>query len=387
MSEVKNEKAIHLLDTWMSDESGYDESVYPVIAQRLAEEERLTDNMKKIQVTSRLTIDDVGLIANGAYAPLTGFMTYNQYRDVLEDMHLSNGTPWTMPITLAVSSDEIYEQELIDLYADDTFLARMNVTDIYKYDKREEARLVYGTEDENHPGVARLYQQGDVLLGGNLVISSRSSDWYPELSSPSEIKREFKDRGWKTIVGFQTRNPMHRAHEYITKCALELCDGLFIHPLIGELKADDLSAAIRMECYQALIENYYPKERVVWANLPMGMRYAGPREAVHHAIVRKNFGCTHFIVGRDAAGVGNYYEPYAAWDLFKELGDIGITPLFFHDAFYCKKCEQMTTEKTCPHDDKVTLSGTQVRQMIKEDRCLSPYVSRSEVCEVLRGTN
>lgn len=385
MSKAKNKKALRLLDAWMTDKSGYDKTVYPIIEQSLSEKECLTDNLPKIQVTSRLTIDDISLIVNGAYAPLTGFMTKEQYRQVIEHTSMPYNTPWTMPITLAVAKEDVpHYVDRVNLYDGDTFLAKMRVTDVYEYDKRREARIVYRTEDENHPGVARLYQQGDRLIGGDIVVEREQLE---KGNAPIRIREEFRVRGWKTIVAFQTRNPMHRAHEYITKCALEMCDGLFIHPLVGELKADDVPQSVRMECYQTLIENYYPYNRVAFAGLPMGMRYAGPREAVHHAIVRKNFGCTHFIVGRDAAGVGNYYKPYEAWDLFDRIGDLGITPLFFYDAFYCKKCGQMATEKTCPHrsEEHVTLSGTQVRQMLKNGESLPPEITRSEVYEVLKG--
>ncbi len=383
MNKTKNKKVIALLDEWMADKSGYDEYAYPIIERnRRVEEGCLIDNLPKIQVTSRLAIDDISLIANGSYAPLAGFMNYNQYRSVLEDMHLPDGTPWTMPITLPVSSEDIYSQDIVDLYDGHKFLATMNVTDVYPYSPLEEAHLVYGTDDANHPGVANLYKYSDgyVLLGGTILVETRDVQ-----NESMLVRSEFKTRGWKTIAAFQTRNPMHRAHEYITKCALELCDGLFIHPLVGELKADDVPQSIRMKCYQTLIENYYPYNRVAFAGLPMGMRYAGPREAVHHAIVRKNFGCTHFIVGRDAAGVGNYYKPYEAWDLFDKIGNLGITPLFFHDVFYCKKCGSMATEKTCPHNEKMTLSGTQVRQMLKDDEPLPPEITRWEVYEILKG--
>jgi len=348
--------------------------------------------LRTVALNSR-SLSDVELLATGGYSPLDGFMTQDDYRAVVDGMHLASGVPWPMPITLAVSDEQaaaIKEGEEVALTDESgRILGLLEVREKFGYDKKAEANGIYRTEDDAHPGVAVLYEQGDTLLGGPLrVIERPHYDDFPQYRlTPAQTRAAFAELGWKTVVGFQTRNPVHRAHEYIQKAAMEIVDGLLLHPLVGDTKAGDIPADVRMRCYEVLIENYYPEGRVVLSVNPAAMRYAGPREAVFHALVRKNFGCTHFIVGRDHAGVGKYYGTFDAQLIFNEIDPValGITPLMFEHSFFCKRCEGMGSAKTCPHqaEDRVFLSGTQVREMLAGGISPPPEFSRPEVAKVL----
>ena len=345
----------------------------------------------------RRQLSDLELIAVGAFSPLEGFLGEEDYRSVLQHMRLAGGLPWPLPVTLAVDEETAArchpgaEVALAD--EDGRPLAILEVAEKYRYDKPEAARLIYGTEDEDHPGVAAVYAQGEVALAGRVSVFDLSppGDFEGLKLSPRETRRVFRERGWRCVAGFQTRNPIHRAHEYLQKCALEIVDGLLVHPLVGETKEDDTPSQVRVRCYRALIERYFPGDHVLLAVWPGAMRYAGPREAVFHALVRKNYGCTHFIVGRDHAGVGDYYGSYDAHRIFDEFAadELGITPLFFEHAFFCRACGGMATPKTCPHeaDDRVALSGTAVRQMLARGEGLPAEFTRPEVAEILIGAS
>jgi len=348
--------------------------------------------MRQIQL-GPVSVSDIELITVGAFSPLTGFQGHADYESVVESMHLGNGLAWSIPITLAVGSEqarELHEGQEVALYeTPEHILGWMRLTEKYAYDKRREAAQVYRTTDEKHPGVARLYAQGDVLLAGDVWLLNRPLEQpFAEFRhDPIQARRLFAQRGWRRIVGFQTRNPVHRAHEYIQKTALEIVDGLFLHPLVGETKSDDIPADVRMESYRCLLRDYYPPERVLLGVYPAAMRYAGPREAIFHALARKNYGCTHFIVGRDHAGVGRYYGTYDAQLIFDEFKpeELGILPLFFENAFFCKKCGSIVTPKVCPHDESqhISLSGTQVREMLLRGEAPPPEFTRPEVAQVL----
>ncbi|MGE5444847.1 MAG: sulfate adenylyltransferase [Ignavibacteriales bacterium] len=349
-------------------------------------------DLKKISVSPRV-VSDLELLSIGAMSPNEGFMGKEDYESVVETMRLKNGLLWSVPITLPVSREEAANlkegEDALLLDELGNAIAILHLQEKFSYDKKKEAKEVYRTTDEAHPGVKVVYSQGDVLLGGNISLINRPPNpEFPEYRlEPAQTRNLFKEKGWKRVVAFQTRNPIHRAHEYLQKCALEMADGLLIHPIVGETKSDDIPAHVRMECYKALIENYYPKNRVVLSVLPAAMRYAGPREAIFHALMRKNYGCTHFIVGRDHAGVGNYYGTYDAHKIFDEFKpeEIGITPLFFDHAFYCKKCAAMVTTKTCPHPQEfhVILSGTKVRELLKKKQDLPLEFTRPEVGRIL----
>lgn len=354
------------------------------------------DGMTKVALDAT-GLSDLELIATGALSPLTGFMRKADYDRCVDEMRLTSGVLWSVPITLAVDEDQaeqFEEGQEIALCEGDRALAVMEVAEKYPYSpevKEHEAFEVYRTKEEAHPGVARLHQRGDVLVGGDFWLidwPSPTKTEFPELRhTPAQSRRMFARRGWRTVVGFQTRNPIHRAHEYLQKTALEIVDGLFIHPLVGETKKGDIPADVRIASYQAILQDYYPADRVLLGVFPAAMRYAGPREALFHAIARKNYGCTHFIVGRDHAGVGDYYGTYDAQDIFDQFSpqEIGITPFKFEYAFFCKKCGSVVSAKTCPHDpeDWVYLSGTQVREMLRRGEMLPKEMTRPEVAKVL----
>jgi len=368
-----------------------------LINRVLQEEERekaieKAKSLKSLKVPSRI-ISDIELIAIGALSPIEGFMVRDDYVNVVENMRLENDLPWSIPITLPVSieiSEGLHEGEevaLLDEY--DNRIAILDLEQKFSYDKEREAIKVYRTTDKEHPGVSVLYNQGEVFLGGKVKLINRPTNIeFPEYRlDPVQTREVFRKMGWRTVVGFQTRNPIHRAHEYLQKCALEMLDGLLIHPIVGETKSDDIPADLRIKCYEELMENYYPKNRSILSVLPAAMRYAGPREAIFHALVRKNYGCTHFIVGRDHAGVGSYYGTYDAHKIFDEFQpeEIGITPLFFDHAFFCKRCDGMATTKTCPCPPEfhVHLSGTKVRELLKNKQELPKEFTRPEVAKIL----
>jgi sulfate adenylyltransferase len=344
------------------------------------------DGLELVTLTSR-EVSDLDLLASGALSPLEGFMGRDDYERVVEEMRLASGLPWALPVCLALPEAPTGERVAL---ADATgrLLAVLDVEETYEYDPEREADRCFRTTDAEHPGVARLYRQHPLYLAGRVTVFERPAPPFPELAlDPAETRAAFAERGWKRVVGFQTRNPIHRAHEYLTKVALETVDGLLVHPLVGDTKSDDVPAETRVECYRVLLDGYYPPDRVLLSAFPAAMRYAGPREAIWHAICRKNFGCSHFIVGRDHAGVGSYYGTYDAQLIFDEFEahELDIEPLFFEHSFWCKACGSMASAKTCPHsgDDHVFLSGTKVRELLTAGEVPPEEFTRPDVARVL----
>jgi sulfate adenylyltransferase len=350
------------------------------------------ERLPRVQLDERATSDLV-MIAIGGFSPLKGFMEQEDYEKVVEDMRLTKGLPWSIPITLSVT-EEVAEPlkegnwvRLDDLKG--RFIGVLELTQKYRYNKAHEAVNVYLTDDLNHPGVKVVYEQGPINLAGPVWLLERDSHpLFPKYQvDPMDSRQLFQKKGWTTIVGFQTRNPIHRAHEYIQKCALEVVDGLFLHPLVGATKEDDIPADVRMRCYEIMLDQYFPQDRVILAINPAAMRYAGPREAIFHALIRKNYGCTHFIVGRDHAGVGDYYGTYDAQYIFDkfEPQELGIVPMKFEHAFYCTRTQQMATTKTSPSTppERIHLSGTKVREMLRRGELPPPEFSRPEVAREL----
>ena len=336
---------------------------------------------------------DLELIGNGAFSPLRGFMGEADYRSVVDSMRLANGLPWSIPITLAVSRDDADGLQIgteVALRDDDgRILGFLELAEKYTYDPEHEAEQVFRTTEDAHPGVARIHAAGDVYLAGDVTVLNGPADppFAAYRRTPAETRAIFAEKGWRRVVGFQTRNPIHRAHEYLTKVALEVTDGLMIHPLVGDTKSDDIPADVRMRAYETLLADYYPADRTLLSVYPAAMRYGGPREAIFHAIARKNYGCTHFIVGRDHAGVGSYYGTYDAHLIFDEFepDELGITPLFFEHTFWCHECEGMGSSKTCPHpqESHLFLSGTKVREMLEAGEKPPHEFSRDEVAQIL----
>ncbi len=352
-----------------------------------------TEGLARIRLNTR-EVSDLIMMGMGAFTPLKGFMVKEDYESVIQEMRLKNRILWPIPITLAASqeeADKIKEGQRIALLEPDRdeILASMQVEEKYSYDKKIEATHVFGTDDTKHPGVEKIYGQEEVYLGGTVEIFTEGdyAKRFPEFARPAETRAIFTEKGWTTIAAFQTRNPMHRSHEYLTKVALEVCDGLLIHPIVGRLKAGDIPAEVRMECYRALLDNYYPNDRVVLKVYPMEMRYAGPKEAILHAIIRQNFGCSHLIIGRDHAGVGSYYGPFDAQEIFDRLspGDLYIQPLKLDPTFWCTKCGSMASLKTCPHGDAdhLSISGTKLREILEKGDRPPEQFSRKEIADIL----
>jgi sulfate adenylyltransferase len=357
---------------------------------KLADEAR---NFPKLTVNER-ELSDLEMLSIGALSPLTGFQGKAEYDSILDSLRLPNGLPWTIPVTLSLTDEEakrIGGAEAVTLVPSEAAeaMAILEVDEVFKREREREAQAVFGTEDLAHPGVKALNDAGDLCAAGELRVlrMPEHEDFRQYRLTPAETRAEFARRGWRTVVGFQTRNPIHRAHEYLQKCAMEIVDGLLVHPLVGATKGDDVPADVRMRCYEALIEGYYPKDRAMVTVFPAAMRYAGPKEAIWHAIARKNYGCTHFIVGRDHAGVGDYYGTYDAQRIFERFDpdELGITPLMFEHSFWCNRCEGMASPKTCPHgdEDRVSLSGTKVREMLRAGERPPPEFSRPDVADIL----
>lgn len=359
----------------------------------------LKESLKEAQTLLKVPlatkeISDAVMLGIGAFSPLRGFMDRDDYLGVINEMRLADGTMWPIPITLSISAElgeKIKEGRKIALFDPEcqNIIGCMEVRSIFRYDRKKEAKNVFRTDEETHPGVKKIYGQGEIYLGGPVEIFNQGGypENYPEYARPAETRAIFSEKGWKTVAAFQTRNPIHRSHEYLTKVALEICDGLFIHPVVGKLKPGDIPAEVRMKCYKAIIDNYYPKERVVLKACPIEMRYGGPREALLHAIIRQNFGCSHIIIGRDHAGVGKYYGPYDAQEMFDSLrrDDLVIKPIKMDWTFWCTKCGSIASARTCPHtnDYHLMISGTDLRALLAEGKRPPDEFGRPEVIDIL----
>jgi len=366
------------------------------IVSRLANASTLTQLLTQAAKAPRISISertlcDVICIVTGAFSPLVGFMQRADYQNCMESMRLQNGLIWPIPIVLPVNAEQAKALKLgalatlVDGAGKE--VAVIEIQDIYQSDPDREAELVYGTRDLKHPGVAAVFESPRTYVGGQITLLHMPEPEFPAYTlTPSATRERFRELGWTSVVGFQTRNPVHRAHEYLQKVALEIVDGLLLHPLVGTTKDDDLPAAVRMQCYEALIDRYFPAGRAMLSVYQAAMRYAGPREAVLHAIVRKNYGCSHFIVGRDHAGAGSYYGPFDAQHIFDNIQqELNMTILRFDNAFWCNACEGMATVKTCPHTpaEHVVLSGTKVRELLRSGQRPPQEISRPEIADIL----
>lgn len=351
--------------------------------------EKNYDDLKSFEVSSDIR-NDAENIATGVFSPLEGFMIQEDFLNVLKEGRLSNSIPWTIPIVLDAEKEiakQMKELKDVVLCSGGEKFGIMHVENIYGYNKENVANAVYGTADVNHPGVNRLSKMKEFLVGGGVeIFHLKENDEIQKFRMhPSETRSEIVRRGWKTVVGFQTRNVPHVAHEMLQKAALNLYDGLFVNPLIGKKKIGDFTDSLIINAYESLIMNYFPKNSVLFSTTHTVMRYAGPREAIHHAIMRKNFGCTHFIVGRDHAGIGNYYPPFAAQEIFNEYPDLDIIPVIFPSFYFCKKCISYANEKTCPHgvESKEELSGTMIRKMVNSGKIPEKHLMRPEISELI----
>jgi sulfate adenylyltransferase len=365
------------------------------LIERVLSDDRKCEILKKAKELPRIqlnaeSIGDVENIARGVYSPLEGFIGQRDFRHVLNHMRLTNDLPWTIPVVLDAAKDEAQKlkpgQDILLCNEASEAVGVLHLEEKYAFDKADMAEKVFQTQDPAHPGVAKVMAMNDVLLAGKVDLIRESPTPYDRYKlNPKETRILFKEKGWRTIVGFQTRNTPHIGHEYVQKTALTFVDGIFINPVIGKKKKGDFKDEVILASYEELIKNYYLKERAVMAILQMEMRYAGPREAIFHAIIRKNFGCTHIIIGRDHAGVGTYYPPYAAQDIFEEFPDLGIVPLFFRSFFYCKKCLSVVNEKVCPHlpSDQIQFSGTKIRDLLVKGEYPPPELVRPEVAKII----
>ena len=350
-----------------------------------------SNNLPRIDI-STLELSDLIMLGTGAFSPLEGFMTGPDYRSVLENMRLADSTLWPLPVTITIDDANKYRvgdtAALVSPYKNE-IVGHLHIEDIFYYDKEAESITAFGTNGSSHPGIKRLESMGKYHIGGKVMVFTEGGypETFPEYARPSEVRDIFISRKWKTIVAFQTRNPIHRSHEYLTKIVLETADGIFIHPIVGKLKEGDIPAEIRMKCYKALIENYYPKDKVLLKVYPMEMRYAGPKEAILHAIIRQNYGCSHIVIGRDHAGVGDFYGPFEAQEIFDSLSDddLFIKPVKMGWTFYCEKCSGMASFKTCPHPDRDhrMISGTKLRGMLSAGEYPPEYIIRKEVADIL----
>jgi sulfate adenylyltransferase len=347
------------------------------------------DGIFSIEVTTDLR-NDIENIADGIFSPIEGFMGQDDFESVVKSGHLKDGLAWTIPIIWDVNEKtaaEIKDSKEVILKNNGDHFAIINVEEVYSFDKIGMSKAVYQTNDVRHPGVARTLEMKDKLIGGKIeVIKKESTSSLRRYKmSPSETRKEILRRGWKTVVGFQTRNVPHIAHEMLQKAALNIYDGLFLNPIIGKKKPGDFKDEVIIDTYKTLLEKYYPKDRAMLVTLHTVMRYAGPREAIHHAIMRKNFGCSHIIIGRDHAGVGNYYQPFAAQQIFEHYPDLEIQPLFFPAFYYCKKCISYANERNCPHglEFREELSGTKMRELINRAEMPAKYLMRPEISKLI----
>ena len=345
--------------------------------------------LPKLEINTDLS-EDVLNISNGVFSPLEGFLYGDDLESVVKEKRLADDTPWTIPILLDFDKQDIKDLKEGDAVLltnkENGLLAQLNIDEIYTYDKKSLAQAIYRTEDTDHPGVANVYNMKQLLIGGKITLLDSKTRQFDNYNlSPRETRFLFKEKGWREIVAFQTRNPPHIGHEYVQKTALTFVDGILINPIIGKKKVGDFRDEVILSSYETLMKHYYLKERAVMSILRTSMKYAGPREAIHHAIMRKNFGCTHFIVGRDHAGVGNYYGPYDAHEIFSEFPDLGIIPVFFRSFSRCTKCDSVVNDKICPHDQKyhINFSGKKIRELLTNGEIPSEDMMRKEVAETI----